>query len=173
MNVTTAASVLLALVVACTNSTAPEAADHQSSAIRASEPAADILGTWRFDLDASEVASAVHEDCASKSDPTTCWNEISAQAKREKVRFTKENGHAVWTSFAQEGSREVLFVTIPVELTADGKGHVLAKLTGPASGPHAEHFAKSSINQLRVELVDERTIALTSPTKGRLVYSKE
>ena len=34
-------------------------------------------------------------------------------------------------------------------------------------------FAKASINVMRIEVVDGRTIAMTDPKKGRLVYSKE
>ena len=53
------------------------------------------------------------------------------------------------------------------------QGHVLAKVAGKATGEHAEQFAKSSINQMRIDVIDAKTIAMNDPKKGRLVYTKE
>ncbi|MBX3229508.1 MAG: hypothetical protein KIT84_17180 [Labilithrix sp.] len=135
----------------------------------------DVAGTWRFDLDASDVAPRIREQCAKTADPTACWNEIAAEAKLEKVRFseTDATGHATWTSFAADPKGDVVFVRVPVDLVADGAGHVLAKVAGAPTGTQAEHFAKGKISQLRVELVDAKTIAIDDPKKGRLVYAKE
>jgi hypothetical protein len=92
----------------------------------------------------------------------------------EKIRFAKDAaGHTVWTSFESDGKQESVFVEVPVELAADGPGQVLAKVSGSPKGEHAAQFAKASINVMRIEVVDGRTIAMTDPKKGRLVYSKE
>ena len=62
---------------------------------------------------------------------------------------------------------------MPVEIAADGPGHVLAKIVGKPNGEHADRFAKSGTTSMRIDVVDARTIAMTDPKKGRLVFSKE
>lgn len=135
----------------------------------------EVAGTWVFDLAASDVAARIREQCAKRDDPRACWNEIAAEAKLEKVRFTDGDagGHATWTSFAADAKGDIVFLQVPVDLAPDGPGHVLAKITGTPTGTQAEQFAKGKVSQLRVEIVDARTIALDSPQKGRLVYAKE
>ena len=103
-----------------------------------------------------------------------CWNEVEAEATHEKIRFASDGaGHTVWTSFGAEEAKEIVFVQVPVELAADGPGHVLAKVSGAPKGDHAEQFVKASVNVMRIEVVDARTIAMNDPKKGRLVFAKE
>ncbi len=179
-NIATAAAALVLSVVACASNAVPESTDHNSSAVRAAEPTADISGTWVFDLDASDVAAKVREKCATEAKgdsakQTACWDEISAEAKQEMVRFSKieANGHATWSSFASDGKKEILFLEAPVNLSSDGTGHVLAKVAGPAKGQQAEMFAKSSTKQIRIDVVNDKTIVINDPKKGRLFYSKQ
>lgn len=168
-------SVALSLALAaCAGTASPEAPEQTSQAVQAAQPTADIQGTWVFDLDASEVAAAVRQDCAAKPSPSACWSEIAAEAKLEKIRFAPgPDGHAQWTSFAADPRGEILFLTVPVDLSADGPNRVLAKVAGEAKGKQALMFAKANINQMRIEVVDGHTIAMLDPRKGRLVYSKE
>jgi hypothetical protein len=169
-------------LAACAGSTANDAAlgsSASSSTAGAAEPAADLAGTWTFVLAASDVAAPLRERCAQSSNDDAakvkaCWSEITTQAAMEKIRFAKDpSGHTVWTSFESDGKKESVYVEVPVELAADGPGHVLAKVSGAPKGEHAAQFAKASINVMRIEVVDGRTIAMTDPKKGRLVYSKE
>jgi hypothetical protein len=165
------------LLAACAGTASPDAPEQNAQAVQAlqaAQPAADINGTWVFDLDASEVASAVRQDCSTKPNPAQCWSEIAAEAKLEKIRFAPgTDGHSRWSSFAADPKGEILFLSVPVDLSSDGPNKVLAKVAGEAKGKQAPQFAKSNINQLRIEVVDAHTIALTDPKKGRLVYSKE
>ncbi|MDB5213916.1 MAG: hypothetical protein JWO86_1843 [Myxococcaceae bacterium] len=169
-------------LAACASSTANDAtlgSSASSSTAGQSEPAADLSGTWAFVLSASDVAAPIRERCAKSSNDDAakakaCWSEIATQAAREKIRFANDtSGHTVWTSFESDGAKESVYVEVPVELAADGPGHVLAKVSGAPKGEQAASFAKSSINVMRIEVVDARTIAMTDPKKGRLVYSKE
>jgi hypothetical protein len=173
---------LASLLAACAGSAAPDsAAGSTATAAQASqaEPAADISGTWAFVLASSDVATPIRERCDKSSagdaaKTKECWSEISTQAAKEKIRFSKDNaGHTIWTSFEADGGKEVVYVQVPVELASDGPGHVLAKVAGAPKGQMAEQFTKSSTNAMRIEVVDARTIAMTDPKKGRLVYSKE
>ncbi len=145
----------------------------------AGQPAADIAGTWTFVLAASDVAAPLRDRCvkASNADEAkskACWSEITTQAAMEKIRFAKDaSGQTVWTSFESDGTKESVYVEVPVELAADGPSHVLAKVAGAPKGEQAASFAKASINAMRIEVVDGHTIAMTDPKKGRLVYTKE
>lgn len=169
-------------LAACAGSTANDAALASNAAPSTAgqpEPASDLAGTWTFVLAASDVAAPLRERCAKSSNDDAamakaCWSEIATQAAMEKIRFTKDgSGHTVWTSFESDGKQESVYVEVPVELATDGPGHVLAKVSGAPKGEHAAQFAKASINVMRIEVVDARTIAMTDPKKGRLVYSKE
>ena len=174
MNTNRIALALSVSLFACVGSASPDAPEANAQAVQAAQPVADINGTWRFDLDASDVAAAIRQDCSTKADPKGCWAEIAEEAKLEKIRFAPgADGHAQWSSFASDPKGEIIFVTVPVDLSADGPNRVLAKVAGEAKGKHAPQFAKSSNKQLRIEVVDAKTIALSDPMKGRLVYSKE
>ncbi len=169
-------------LAACAGSTTNDAAlgsSASSSTAAAAEPVTDLSGTWAFVLAASDVAAPIRERCAKSSNgdaakSKACWSDIATQAAMEKIRFTKDaSGKTVWTSFESDGTKESVYVEVPVELAADGLGHVLAKVSGAPKGEQAASFAKASINVMRIEVVDDRTIAMTDPKKGRLVYSKE
>jgi hypothetical protein len=173
---------LAASLGACASSSANDAtlgANASPATAAKAEPAADLSGTWAFVLASSDVAAALRERCAKNCNgdaakTQACWREITTQAAMEKIRFAKDGaGHTVWTSFESDGAKESVYVQVPVELAADGPGHVLAKVSGAPKGEHAESFAKASINVMRIEVVDARTIAMTDPKKGRLVYAKE
>ena len=168
---TSLAILSLTLLAACASSSAND----PTTSSNANAPAPDLSGTWAFALASSDVAIPLREKCAK--DPAkaqACWNEVAEEAAREKIRFTKDAaGKTVWTSFGAEGSKEIVFVEVPVELAADGPGHVLAKVAGAPKGDMAAQFAKASVNVMRIEVVDTRTIAMTDPKKGRLVYTKE
>lgn len=174
--VTSSLFVAIVSVVACTNTAAaPDAPESNAQALRATEPTPDLTGTWVFDLPSSEIATAIHAECNAKPDPNACWSEIATEAKREKLRFTQgSDGHTRWESFGiTEDAKEEPYLAMPLDLTSDGPGHVLAKVAGPATGPHAERLATANINQLRFELVDAHTLVVNDPKKGRLFYTKE
>jgi hypothetical protein len=168
------------LLAACSGTTAPETAQ-SSSAVHANEPVADITGTYVFDLEHSEVAGPIKQDCALKANgdaakQAACYNEVNEEAGREKIRFSKlpEGGRSLYTSFGVEPNKtEIVWLEVPLELASDGPGHVLAKVAGPANGPHAAQFGKSNINTLRIEVINAKSIAMTDPKKGRLVFNKE
>jgi len=181
LGVLSLATVLATCALACASSSAADATLGSSTASATAaqaEPSA-LSGTWAFALASSEVASTLRERCTASSDnddakAKACWDEIAAEAAHEKIRFAKDSaGHTVWTSFGSEGTKETVFVQVPVELASDGPGHVLAKVSGAAKGEMAGQFAKASINVMRIEVVDAGTIAMTDPRKGRLVYTKE
>jgi hypothetical protein len=170
---------LTVTLAACASSSSPSSSPDPglASASAQSESAPSLDGTWAFAIDASDVAGPLRDNCAKKAagdgaKADVCWREIVRESGHEKIRFAKDgSGRQVWTSFAVEGGREEVFVEVPVELTPDGPGHVLAKIAGKAKGTMAGQIEKST--SMRIERVDPRTIALTDPQKGRLVYTRE
>lgn len=164
-------TLLFSLAAGCASASTPAPSDQGG--------AADLTGTWGFVLASSDVAAPLRERCAthSQNDATkskACWDEVAREAAREKVRFGRDgSGHVVWTSFETDGKKESIYVEVPVELSTDGPGHVLAKVSGAPKGEHAAQFAKASVNVIRIEVVDATTIAMNDPKKGRLVYTKE
>jgi hypothetical protein len=172
--------ILAAALAACGSASSQEASVDSAKSAQTADPAR-VTGTWGFVLEASDVAAPIRERCAKESGgdaakTEACFARVKAEAAKEKIRFaTDESGRMVWRSFVIDGGKEELFLEVPVELAADGPTHVLAKIAGPAKGWQAEKLAKSApeMKALRVEVVDERTIAMTDPKKGRLVYTKE
>lgn len=177
-----ALALALALAAAaCASSSAGEAlpASSASSPIDAPKEPALLSGTWRFDLASSDAAKPIREACANESggDPTkadACFREVLAKSAREKIRFaTGAAGHIVWTSLATLGPKETVYLEVPVELAAEGPGRVRMTIAGVPVGEHAAEFAKSKVETTSIELVDARTIAMSDPRKGRLVFAKE
>jgi hypothetical protein len=171
---------LASLLAACASAPdAPGGSTATTAQATTADPAADLSGTWGFVLASSDVAGPVRERCDKSSGGDAakakeCLAEITAQAAKEKIRFSKDAaGHVVWTSFETDGGKELVYVQVPVELATDGPGRVLAKVAGTPQGEMAEKFKQSSTNAMVVEVVDARTIAMTDPRKGRLVYTKE
>ena len=173
---------LSTLLAACASAPTNDAATGSTAPLVAAtkaEPAPDLSGTWAFALASSDVAAPLRDRCAASSGndavkTQACWEEVSAEAAKEKIRFTKdEAGKIVWTSFGSEGSKEIIFIEVPLEIAGDGPGHFLAKLAGTPKGKMAAQLVKASVNVMRIELVDARTIAMSDPKKGRLVYTKE
>jgi hypothetical protein len=169
----------LAGLSACAGTAAPEPSERSTSTARTAEPAPDLAGTWAFDLERSDVAHRLRAKCASEAagdaaKEAACWDELRGEARLEKIRFSKARGNrSTWMSFVADGSKEIVLLEVPLELTADGPMHVVAKIAGTPTGPQAERFAKSPPQTMRIEIVDDRRIALFDPEKGRLVYVKE
>jgi hypothetical protein len=143
------------------------------------EPGIDLTGTWAFVLAASDVAAGIRQECVEGSGhdvtkATACWNEFAREAASEKIRFTTDGtGRTLWTSFGAKGSDEVVFLEFPVELTSDGPGRIVGRVTGPATGKQAAQFEKANVSAMHIDVVDARTIVMNDRTKGRLVFSKE
>lgn len=179
MNVRLSLSVLAAsLLAACSGATSSEPSAGATRAAESTSPSR-VEGTWGFVLQASDVVGPIREQCETESGgdrarADACFAGIEAQAKKEKIRFAADaGGRMVWRSYGVDDGKEELFLEVPVELAPDGAGHVLAKIAGAAKGAQAEKFERAGVKALRVEIVDERTIAMTDPKKGRLVYTKE
>src|SRR5687768_128351 len=85
----------------------------ESTGTTAAPVAEGLDGTYDFDLEASDVAPKLKEKCAGDA---ACWKEIESEAQKEKIRFTRTAKGLVFTSFAIEGDKEVVFLEAPADL---------------------------------------------------------
>jgi len=166
-------SFLAFLLVAC-GSAAPDAPTAPSTAAVTVAPAPDLTGRYLFALDESAPATALREQCATKSGgdrskADACYAEVKAEASKEGIGFEKDaKGQTRWVSF---GGEEV-YHTVPVALTSDGPNAVLSKSLADATGTLALKRPIPAGTVMRIEIVDEGTLAMNDPKKGRLVFHR-
>jgi hypothetical protein len=173
----------LGLAASACSGTTPEKPTTETSkaALTSGDSVAALAGTWGFVLDASDVAAKVRADCAGRfaADATkrdACYDEVRTEGATEKIRFSRDAaGRSLWTSFGQKGDKTELFLEIPLELSAESPRSVLGKVAGTPRGLQAEdatpHLPPGTI--MHFEIVDDQTIAMSDPKKGRLVFHKE
>ena len=164
-------SVLL-LTTACASSTSGTEDPTGKATQNVTTSAAALEGTYVFVLAQSDVAGPLKEQCKGDA---ACWSEIENEAKTEKIAFVKgPNDQMTWRSFGVKEGKEELFLELPITLAADGPKAFIGSAAGPAKGAQAakaaEQLAKTT---MRIEIVDDKTIAMNDPKKGRLVFSKE
>ena len=167
---------------ACSAPTPERAASETSSAALTSGNAVEALsGTWGFVLDASDVAAKVRAECATRfgTDATkreACYDDVRSEGATEKIRFSRDaSGRSIWTSFGQKGDKVVLFLEVPLDLSSESPRSVLGKVAGVPRGMQADdaapHLPLGTV--MRFEVVDDQTIAMSDPRKGRLVFHKQ
>jgi hypothetical protein len=171
------------LLSACSGTPeAPSPATGVSAAALPSEGAvASLTGTWDFVLDASDVAAKVHKSCDGQSSgdkvrSDACYAEVQAEGATEKIRFSSDGaGHTLWTSFGDKDGKITLFLEAPIDLSSESPTRVVGKVAGPLKGIQAEsvkdHMPVGTV--VGFEIVDAKTIAMSDPAKGRLVFRRE
>jgi hypothetical protein len=140
-----------------------------------------LTGTWDFVLDASDVAAKVRQSCDGKSGgdkarADVCYAEVQAEGATEKIRFSKDgSGHSLWTSFGEKDGKVVLFLEVPMDLSSESPSRIVGKVAGPLKGAQAEGAADHMPvgTAVTFQIVDAKTIAMSDPAKGRLVFTRE
>ena len=106
--------------------------------------------------------------------PTPCLAEVRAESAKEGIRFDKDaQGHVTWISYGQENGADVTFHQVAIALTSDSPKLVTARTLAPATGLLATKRPIPEGTTMRVELVDDRTIAMLDPKKGRPVFRRD
>lgn len=158
------------LLTACASASTPSEDATGKASQSVTTTSAALEGTYGFALAQSDVAAPLKERCKGDA---ACWTEIENEAKTEKIRFTKgENGQMVWRSFGEKEGKEELFLELPITLAPDGPKAFIGSVAGPAKGMQAAK-SEQMPKTMRIEIVDEKTIAMNDPKKGRLVFVKE
>lgn len=167
----TCALVLGSSIVAC-------GGESSANVVSTSSPLVEgLTGTYDFVLEASDVAAKFRDKCKADSAGDTtraaqCFDAIKRDASNEKIRFSRNDaGQLVWTSFAVEDNREVVFVEVPVSIAEAERGAIIAKGTGWPRGT-----LTGQLTHLRAEMRIERDadglLVMIDPRKGRLAYRR-
>jgi type IV secretory pathway VirB10-like protein len=131
--------------------------------------------TFLFSLaDSPDAMKAVTETCGKKKkdeDKKKCEDEAKASAAEEGIRFEKgeKDGTWVWVSFGKEKDKEVVFNKITIKDPKFEDKKVTFTMTGKDSGKRAMKFKEGDASPV-TELVDDTTVAMMDPKKGRLVF---
>jgi hypothetical protein len=154
----------LVFAVGCSASSSDPSPETQKSGLP--------LGRYAFVLDESDVLPKVKASCATEADAAACVRDIEEQASREGIRLSVDaHGHVIWTSYVLEkdGAETVV---LEAELDARWDG---AALSGTPVAPLAGTQAATSKlpTTLRIDRVDDTTIAMVDARKGRLVFRKQ
>lgn len=131
--------------------------------------------TFMFSLaDSPDAMKAVTETCGKKKkdeDKKKCEDDAKAAAEHEGVRFEKgeKEGTWVWVSFGQEKDKEVIFNKITLKDPKFDAKKVVFTMTGKDTGKHARKFKDGDVSP-ETDLVDDTTISMNDPKKGKLIF---
>jgi hypothetical protein len=187
MNISSSLSIALSClatlaVAGCSGAPDRTTTSTSSAALTSSAGAEPALsGTWVFVLDASEVGTKVRSDCDAKAGGNAkksaeCFEEVRAEGATEKLRFARQpDGKTLWTSYSQNGTGEELFLEVPLEVSAESATRLVGKVAGAPRGKQAAEVAEQMPvgTSIPFELVDDHTLVMPDPHKGRLVFHKE
>lgn len=131
--------------------------------------------TFMFSLaDSPDAMKAVTDTCGKKKkdeDKKKCEDEAKAAAAEEGIRFEKgeKDGTWAWVSFGKEKDKEVVYNKITIKDPKFEDKKVTFTMTGKDSGKRAMKFKDGDASPA-TELVDDTTVAMTDPKKGKLVF---
>jgi hypothetical protein len=163
-------------LAACASAASNDAPLGSTSSAEA--PAPDLAGSFAFALDESAPATRVRARCASeaKGDAAkveACWTTAAKAAAKEGIRFEKDaQGRTTFVSYGEEDGEEAVYHRAPVDVAADGVRGASVRMLAPATGALAARRPIPPGTLIRVEIVDEGTIAMNDPEKGRLVFHR-
>jgi type IV secretory pathway VirB10-like protein len=124
--------------------------------------------------DSPDAMKAVTEACGKKKkdeDKKKCEDDAKAAAAEEGIRFEKgeKEGTWAWVSFGKEKDKEVIYNKITIKDPKFEDKKVTFIMTGKDSGKRAMKFKDGDASPA-TELVDDTTVAMTDPKKGKLVF---
>jgi hypothetical protein len=135
-------------------------------------------GDYMFQLDESGPASHFRTKCGlehpvDRAAADACYAAIREEASHEGLRFAVDAGkHLVFTSFGIEDGREATYMEVPLAVASEGDRVVAMVPAGPAHGLQIDKKPLPRDIVMRVELVDDATIVMNDPQKGRLVFRR-
>lgn len=138
----------------------------------------DTGSTWMFSLaDSTDAKKLAYDDCAKKGGKDAkkveaCTKDVEASATNEGISFTKDDkGAWWWSSFGKDAKgKEAVYNKgmFEVAATTDNQATLTPKGKDMGTKPMAKMPEK-----VVVDVVDENTVSMTDPKKGKLVYHKK
>jgi hypothetical protein len=151
------------------------------SAASTSTPALDALkrgGTFMFALDESDPAAGFRAECATSSSgdaskADACYARVRDVGSHEGIRFAFDaDEHLVWTSFGIEEGKEVLYIEAPLAVATAGDHVVVGTPVATPKGIQLEGKPFPPGMSIHFEVVDDSTVVMNDPPKGRLVFHR-
>ena len=181
--------VLLSSALAACSSPVPGASSASPSGVSSgsltaastSTPALDALkrgGTFMFALDESDPAARFRAECKTESGgdaarADACYARVREVGSHEGIRFALDaNDHLVWTSFGIEEGREVLYLEAPLAVATAGEHVVVGTPVATPKGSQLEGKAFPPGMSIHFEVVDDSTVVMNDPPKGRLDFHR-
>jgi len=153
---------------------------HTTSAVEAARtgsPASALLtgSTFWFVFDESTTVRDMMTERCQHDQPANvaaCVDAVRQQGNVEGVRFSGSDPSSLtWTSFGHEDGKELVYLDVPLAITDTDGSIVHTRVNGAVKGLQAEKAApKLAQGGPPFEVIDAKTIAMTDPGKGRLVF---
>jgi hypothetical protein len=133
------------------------------------KPAKEVIegNTFMFSLaDSPDAKKLVDESCKKAKKPEDCAKEAETSAAGEGIRF--EGG--AWISFGTEKGKEVVYNKVKYKIASESDDKLTLTPDGKDEGKKP---MKALPKEMVIEVVDESTVAMSDPKKGRLVFKKK
>jgi hypothetical protein len=154
-----------------------EAAPKKEASKSARKTPKDVVGdpelAFMFSFKDSELGAKKEEECAKKAKDdvekkAACLSKAQAEVESHGIRFTKDDQDENWyIVFSRQGEKLTVLSRIKYTVGKEGSNQVTLNFTGRDMGKKPMGKVPS---ELVIEIVDDYTIAVNDPVKGRMVY---
>jgi hypothetical protein len=136
----------------------------------------DVIGdpdlAFMYSFKDSDLSSKKEEECSKKAKDdvekkAACLSK-AAEAESHDIRFVKDDQGEDWyIVFRRQGDKAIELSRIKYSIGKEGSNQITLNLTGRDMGK--KPMAKVP-SELVIEIVDDYSIALNDPVKGKVVY---
>jgi hypothetical protein len=159
------------------STTAPEPAAEAPPPAPARKPAKDVVtnrgAVFMLSFADSDIKQAKTEECAKKAKndekkTEECLTKAEGEAANEGVRFEQDDkGNWWWVAFVKKGDKETINNKVQFKIKSEAEDKLTLSTEGKDQGKKP---LKALPAELVIEVPDERTVVITDPVRGRLVY---
>jgi hypothetical protein len=157
--------------------TPPEPAAEAPPPAPARKPAKDIVtnrgAVFMLSFADSDIKQAKTEECAKKAKndekkTEECLTKAEGEAANEGVRFEQDDkGNWWWVAFVKKGDKETVNNKVQFKIKSEAEDKLTLATEGKDQGKKP---LKALPAELVIEVPDEKTVVITDPVRGRLVY---
>lgn len=157
--------------------TPPEPAVEATPPAPARKPAKEIVtnrgAVFMLSFADSDLKQAKTEECAKKAKndekkTEECLTKAETEAASEGVRFEQDDkGNWWWVAFVKKGDKETINNKVQFKIKSEAEDKLTLATEGKDQGKKP---LKNLPAEIMIEVPDERTVVITDPVRGRLVY---
>jgi hypothetical protein len=157
--------------------TPPEPAAEAKPPAPARKPAKEIVtnrgSVFMLSFGDSDLKQAKTDECAKKAKndekkTDECLSKAETEAANEGVRFEQDDkGNWWWVAFVKKGDKETINNKVQFKIKSEAEDKLVLATEGKDQGKKP---LKNLPAEIVIEVPDERTVVITDPVRGRLVY---